>query len=430
MKTKSAHPVCRWVVPQWKPITLTAALSLLMALSTALAGGRNANPGVIPPQTHPYGQSYGEWGSEWWEWALSTPEANNPVLDLTGVDANVNQAGPVFFLAGTFGGDPVVRNVTIESGKALFIPILNWNQTYPEDAPGVPRNKAEAAMRNTLNAFFDTVDPNDLHCEVDGIALRNLSTYRAQSPVYSMSLAPDSSSVTMWGYAAGEHDLNVSDGYWVMLAPLSVGNHTIRVRWATYLDVTYHLTVQAGAHLCGRLAADGWQWVLGIPADSNPLLDQTGANAAVGQCGPVWFLAGTTGGSAERAITVPAGKSLFFPLVNNVWIGTPGDPPWRRPYTDTTTGEKYRSFEQYVRMAPPIPPRCPARLTVSPRSACAASRRRSTSSFPTTTFSVSIAAFTGRAPMTAFTCCCPRCPQVTTLSTSRQPNRTAPGHWM
>jgi len=119
----------------------------------------------------------------------------------------------------------------------------------------------------------------------------------------------------MWPYAAGEQDLNVSDGYWVMLAPLSVGNHTLRLRYASYLNVTYHLTVQAGANVSGRLA------------DINPLLDQTGANAAIGQSGPVWFLAGTTGGTAERAITVPAGKSLFFPLVNNVWICTPVDPP-------------------------------------------------------------------------------------------------------
>ena len=263
------------------------------------------------------------------------------------------QSGSVFFLAGTFGAEPVVRNVTVESGKALFIPIVNWNQTYPEDvAKDVPRDQAEAAMRANLNAFFDTVDPKDMRCEVDGVALGNLLAYRAQSPVYSMYFAPDSIPVTMpgWGYAAGEHDLNVSDGYWVMLAPLSVGNHTIRVRYASYLDVTYHLTVQAGANVSGRLAADWWQWVLGIPADVNPLLDQTGANAAIGQSGPVWFLAGTTGGIVERTITVPAGKSLFFPLVNNVWISTPGDPPWRRPYTDPTTGEAYRSFEQYVRM--------------------------------------------------------------------------------
>ena len=104
----------------------------------------------------------------------------------------------MFFLAGTFGAEPVVRNVTVESGKALFIPIVNWNQTYPEDvAKDVPRDQAEAAMRATLNAFFDTVDPKDMRCEVDGVALGNLSAYRAQSPVYSMYFAPDSISVTL-----------------------------------------------------------------------------------------------------------------------------------------------------------------------------------------------------------------------------------------
>ena len=55
----------------------------------------------------------------------------------------------------------------------------------------------------------------------------------------------------------------------------------------------------------------------------NPLLDQTGQNAALGQSGEVWFLAGTTGGSAERTVTVPPGKALFFPIVNNLWINIP-----------------------------------------------------------------------------------------------------------
>lgn len=73
-----------------------------------------------------------------------------------------------------------------------------------------------------------------------------------------------------------------------------------------------------------------WQWGFSFPVSINPLLDQTGENALLGQSGSVWFLAGTTGGDAERTVTVPAGKSLFFPVVNNLWINIPdlGDNPW------------------------------------------------------------------------------------------------------
>lgn len=35
------------------------------------------------------------------------------------------------------------------------------------------------------------------------------------------------------------------------------------------------------------------------------------------QAGPVWYLAGTAGGSVMRNCTVPAGKALFFPLIAN-----------------------------------------------------------------------------------------------------------------
>jgi hypothetical protein len=77
-------------------------------------------------------------------------------------------------------------------------------------------------------------------------------------------------------------------------------------------------------------AAAWWQWAFSIPKATSPLLDQTGEYAALGQTGPVWFLAGTSGGYAERTVTVPKGKMLFFPILNYCWINVPelGDNPW------------------------------------------------------------------------------------------------------
>ncbi|MFI6323767.1 hypothetical protein ACIBG8_40000 [Nonomuraea sp. NPDC050556] len=46
------------------------------------------------------------------------------------------------------------------------------------------------------------------------------------------------------------------------------------------------------------------------------MADPTGAFAAEGQPDDVWFLAGTFGGKAKRSCHVPAGRPLFFPLVN------------------------------------------------------------------------------------------------------------------
>lgn len=65
----------------------------------------------------------------------------------------------------------------------------------------------------------------------------------------------------------------------------------------------------------GRWAAQWWQWALGIPAEGNPLLDTTGANCDRRQVGDVWFLAGGFE-PVTRSCSIPAGKALFFPLIN------------------------------------------------------------------------------------------------------------------
>jgi hypothetical protein len=46
------------------------------------------------------------------------------------------------------------------------------------------------------------------------------------------------------------------------------------------------------------------------------LLDETGAFAGANNTGPVYFIAGTLGGAAERNLDVPAGKPLLIPVLN------------------------------------------------------------------------------------------------------------------
>jgi hypothetical protein len=72
--------------------------------------------------------------------------------------------------------------------------------------------------------------------------------------------------------------------------------------------------------------ADWWTWVLSQPLATNPVLDDTGEDCAVAQEGHVWFLAGTFGGAVTRECVVPAGKTLFFPVVNEVYCAFESDP--------------------------------------------------------------------------------------------------------
>ena len=76
-----------------------------------------------------------------------------------------------------------------------------------------------------------------------------------------------------------------------------------------------------------ELTAEWWQWLCKQPVSTNPWFDETGERAANGQengsgpDGKYFFLAGVVNisGTAERTITVPAGKALFFGVLNSEW---------------------------------------------------------------------------------------------------------------
>ena len=70
----------------------------------------------------------------------------------------------------------------------------------------------------------------------------------------------------------------------------------------------------------GQWTAKWWQWLLEIPRDMNPALDETGKNTEVMQKDSnVSFLTGTfvnTIKAPQRSMTLPASKSILFPAIN------------------------------------------------------------------------------------------------------------------
>ncbi len=233
------------------------ALALgLFALSISAEQGNRGNPGVIPPQAWPHGMTYGQWGDAWWQWGFSFPKDVNPILDTTGQHAAGGQSGSVWFLAGTTGGR-AERKVTVPQGTSLFFPIVNnlWIN-IPElgDNPWSPEQEAYA--RAYIAVAID--DMETLTCTIDGKAVGNLRAYRCQTPPGEgfMTYIPEND---IWGlvglpkqgggsFQAGFYGPSVQDGIYLMLPPLSLGQHEIQFSamglhgWG--LNVTYHLTVR------------------------------------------------------------------------------------------------------------------------------------------------------------------------------------------
>jgi hypothetical protein len=78
----------------------------------------------------------------------------------------------------------------------------------------------------------------------------------------------------------------------------------------------------------GRWAAEWWQWALGVPQATNPLIDTTGDDCKQRQVDDTWFLAGSLESDpVVRNCEIPEGKALFFPLINKAFFAFLTDPP-------------------------------------------------------------------------------------------------------
>ncbi len=197
---------------------LVVALSLASTSHYAWTQSQATNsnsPAIFPPNSQPYGLSYGEWTAKWWQWADSIPTENNPQYDETGEDCAQaqNQTSPVWFLAGTQGG-LVERTCTIPAGKAILFPVVN-NVNI--------RAASETDEELLAGAKSSTDSVTTLEASIDGVALQDLWSYRIQSPFFDVTLPDDN----VFGISGGTYR-GVADGYWVFLEPLPPGQHEIR----------------------------------------------------------------------------------------------------------------------------------------------------------------------------------------------------------
>ena len=240
--------------------SVVAVLALAFGSAAVVhAASQNVNPRVIPLSAHPYGMTYGEWSAEWWSWAIGIPAATNPILDETGAFGDIDQEGPVFFLAGSFGAT-VERTLTIPPGKGLFFPIVNSLWWAPDDLETAvfiveeileldADDFTEEELIRFIANFHQDFDELEMTLTIDGVEQSDLEQYYTDSPAF---VVPDTAFFDDLGGIMAEDNLSVSAGRWIMLAPLSAGEHTIHftvdaddaIFGAFSLDVTYNLTVQ------------------------------------------------------------------------------------------------------------------------------------------------------------------------------------------
>lgn len=190
------------------------------------------------PHSKPFGISYGEWTVRWWQWLLSIPNDLNPALDETGKYAKLNQSDPnVWFLAGTYTGNSAHRKCVISPSKAILFPVINY-ETNPLEFPAL---RSESALVETvIHDIDDIVNPEAI---VDG---QKVPAYRVRSdpPTFPIELPRNN----FFHVPGGGVTRAASDGYWVFLKPLAIGEHDIHFAGSCtggsrMVTASYHLTI-------------------------------------------------------------------------------------------------------------------------------------------------------------------------------------------
>jgi hypothetical protein len=221
-------------------IGMVAVTAITVAQAAATA---NPNPGVLPPQSHPFGMSYGQWSALWWQQAFAVHSGPGSPFEAGSVDCTSLGTRHVAFLVGTTqtSGNPASRSCTLPTGTALLFPLINGECSVSE-GNGTTEAELRACAGDQATMF------SDLTATIDGRALSELSSYRFQSPLFTWTAPSDN----VFGVPeTAEPTLAVAEGYWVMLTPLPPGVHTISfggVAGAFTTTASYTITVTPDHH--------------------------------------------------------------------------------------------------------------------------------------------------------------------------------------
>ena len=217
-------------------------------------------PGVMPPQSSPAGKTYAEWSALWWQWAVKRPKNAGP-LDGPPSDpayCALDQSGPVWFLGtSSFGSPPTQpRQCNVPAGKFILFPLADaeWSGnealysnlvtpgTYCPYSNNVSQNSSLPALLACAEAELDSLGSPlaPLTIELDGHKLVNVpAAYRFQAADPNITLSPDPTNfigIPVPGtpvspaVPANFPSTGIqfgADGYFIMLAPLSAGTHTL-----------------------------------------------------------------------------------------------------------------------------------------------------------------------------------------------------------
>lgn len=203
--------------------------------------GGDSNTDLLPPCSIPYGHTYEEWAAFWEVWFLQL--SAQPDGAGGDPDCSINQQGPVWFIVGG-----VTANCTVPAGKALFFPIINAECSDLEPPPfyGATPDDRRKCAEHIMDGS------THLAAQIDGRPIQGLERYNFTSPDIPFAVTDQNLFGIPCSPNAMCNGFSTNNGYYVMIAPLSPGIHTLqftgtfqhRLTGGFTLNTTYSLTVR------------------------------------------------------------------------------------------------------------------------------------------------------------------------------------------
>jgi hypothetical protein len=219
------------------------ALALALLVFSPRTGAAQEGMKPLLPDEKAFGLTLGEWSAAYWQWVLSIPLSSNPKEGRTGLFSQVGQHGPVWFLPDSpEPGGVTVRSIAIPAGRSILFPVTGAISANPV------LTTSEEFIRKSAREWEGMVTVRE--ASVNGVALTDLPKYKASSPLFHVQLPPGNAI----GFPVGAARTSpvpmraAAEGHWILLPPLPVGQHVIKVRreysdgWKA--DLTYNITVQ------------------------------------------------------------------------------------------------------------------------------------------------------------------------------------------
>ena len=212
---------------------------------------------VFAPDAKPYGHTYEAWAIRYLQWGIAFPATANPAAD--NVPPETGQSGRVWFLPSVTGDRTVTRQLSVPAHTPLLVAALSI-RTNNTECPVDTELTVEELTARTEELWSTALEAS---VTIDGQVVAGLedlqtSPYLVQTGPFPFTLSDHDNQLAASGLTCvpdgATIEPNVARGLFLMIKPLSIGRHTVRIVGiagppedpAFVKDVTYEIEVVAG----------------------------------------------------------------------------------------------------------------------------------------------------------------------------------------